>query len=814
MEKFHYPKIFGQVFIFLFCIQVYSVSPVNTEINASKKAIKVIFDLSPHAINYSYRNNKKIETPVFEYNPRRDVIRNLEGAGFRIISDNNKNYDLTLKIEYEEGEVLGGAGQFIYATASFNFTLKDKNGMNILKLTHGQRNLPSETKNYVTKRLSGMIKGRLQAADEVSFLISKLKQGISLRSPVKMELVRSNSPLLKRLQELNDARTKDIFLAFLRSYSWDQRSTARSALLKLGYRPPKGSLDEATFEMAKTGGLNPDRKLREIIITLGSPAIERIIEDIKCLYITGQSAYGGGLTGMNSLEKVLKVLTEEKMSPFLQRTIRNKQGRFVKEKRKWKQEWNDTAVTKLIEVITNEHKEHDSFKKPKSTFQNKNFYDLAIDVLGEIADKRAIETIRGYLAAHPESKTAKKAIKKIGEPQAFEQYITDLNSGEKEVREIAASALGKIGDPRAIEPLVAALNDTHIFVRRNAVRALGKIDDPRVIDLLIDALKNHRDEDTRMNVASVLGIMGNPRAVEPLIATMKNRFSSWNIKASAARALGITGDTRALEPLINASGTVIREPAQEALKEMQEKLGIEPFLTLLRNKDPKVRKKTAIALDYQGWHPENDNQKVTYYIARDWWDACLKMDKKAVEPLITYLYHESSSIRESAVEILGKIEDPLVIDALIAALSDEDSSVRLRAISGLIKINDPRTIEPMITVMEDKSGKIREVAVEALGKINDPRIIEPMIAALKDEDRDVKIVAARTLGKISDLRAIEPLILALSDSSYGVPKEAMIALRKITKQKFGVDQKKWKRWWKKNKKKYKLAETSKPSSLS
>ncbi len=736
MKKFHILKYFILVFLFLFCSQVYSANPEKTEIQASKKVIKVTFDLSPHAIDYSYRNNKKIETPVFEYNTRRDVIKNLEGAGFRIVADSNKNYDLMLNIKYEEREVLGGAGQFLYATASFNFTLKDKHGITILKLSHGQRNLPAEAKNYITKKLSGMIKGRLQAADEVSFLISKLKQGSSLSYPVKMELVRSNSLLLKRLQELNDTRAKDIFVAFLRSYSWSQRSTARSALLKLGYKPPKGSLDEAAFEMVKTGAD------LEIIKTLGSPAIERIIEDIKCLYITGRSWGGGGLTGMNSLESVLKALTEEKISLVVLRTIRNKEGRFVKEKIKWKQEWNDTAVTKLIEVITTEHEEHDSFKKPKSTFQNKNFYDLAIDILGEIADERAIETIRGYLAAHPESTTAKKAIKKIGDPQAFEQYITDLKSGEEEVREIAASALGKIGDPRAIEHLAAALNDTHIFVRRNAVRALGKIDDPRAIDLLIDALKNHGNEDTRMCVVSVLGNIGNPRAVEPLIATLKNSRNR-RIKERAVEALGKLGDPRVVKPLIDATWRgvyLVNKKAQEVLKEVKEKVGIEPFITLLKDGNPKVSEYTAKALEKLGWHPENNNQKVIFLIATGKWNVIKKMGQTAVEPLIALINHENSSIQY--------------------------------------------------------------LIIEALRELGDPRAVEPLIAVLKDKDIHVRRGAAGALGEIRDPRAVDPLIVALSNRYPHVGEKASKALWKITGQDFGSNKKKWQKWWKKNKKKF------------
>ncbi|NQT81060.1 MAG: HEAT repeat domain-containing protein, partial [Candidatus Aminicenantes bacterium] len=446
MKKFHTLKFLNLVFMFLLCSQVYSVSPESTEFKGSKKVIKVIFDLSPGEVRYEYKNNKRIEKPVFEYNPRADIIKSLKGAGFRLTRESNQKYDLALVIVYDEKQVLSSSGIPISSTASFDFALQDEDGKIVLKESLEQRIAPSQVKNFIIKELSEMIRGRLQATDEVSFLISQLKQGRSLGRPIKRNLVKSNIPHLKRLRELNDARTIEVFVSFLRSYNPNQRLIARSALLDLDYTPPKGTKDEVAFEMVSV--INGRRKLHNIIMTYGSPAIEMIIEDVKCQYTRcGGRWYGGGQITEVNPDLVLKSLTEEKMSPFLQRTIRNKQGRFVKEKRKWKQEWNDTAVTKLIEVISTEHEE-------LYGDEQNSFCDFAIDVLGEIADKRAIEPLKRYLAAHPESTTAKEAIEKIGDPQAVEQLITALNDKEKDAREKAALVLGKIGDPRAVEPLI------------------------------------------------------------------------------------------------------------------------------------------------------------------------------------------------------------------------------------------------------------------------------------------------------------------------------------------------------------------------
>ncbi len=776
MKIMHTSKIIFLVIMFLSCSQVYLLGTENPGIQGSQKAVKVTFNLSPHKVRYDYINNKRIEKPVFGYNPSADVIRNLEAAGFSVIREANQKYDLVLKIVYDEKEAQSPQGEFINSTtavvAYFDFEVQDKNGKAILKLmgSHGQPEIPSEAKKFINKELAKMIKGRLQAPDEVTFLISIHKQGRSLGRPVKMELVRSNTPLLRRLGELQDARTTEVFVSFLRSYSATQRGIARSALLKLGYKPPEGTEDEAAFEMVNA--ISGNRKLHDIIISYGSPAIERIIEDLKCLYIMrGQHWYGGGQISEIHPDLVLKSLTEENMRPYLQRTIRNEKGQYVKEKKEWKQEWNDTAVRKLIEVIAAEHEEHESFKKSNSDLENKSLYDLVIDVLGEIADRRAIEPLKKYLAAHPESATAKEAIIKIGDPQAVEQIIADLKDNEKRVREIAASALGKIGDSRAIEPLISALNDDSDSVRVLAAKALGKIDDPRVVEPLMDALKNNSVELVRVSAVEALGKTGDSRAVESLIAAMKDR--SERVRELVVEALGKTGDPRAVEPLIYAwrySGYTIKEKAAEVLQGIKEKQGAELFLAPLKSSDSKVRENTARVLDELGWSPESDIQKALYLIAKNKWSECIKIGKPVVESLMFFISQGDGNTRTRAAEALAEIGDPRALESLMAALTDEDIFVR-------------------------------QYAARGLGKIGDSRAVEPLIATLKDKNLYVRVDAAAALGKMRDSRAMEPLILALGDADYRVKNSTYKALKEITGQDFS-EQKKWQSWWKKNKKKF------------
>jgi hypothetical protein len=81
----------------------------------------------------------------------------------------------------------------------------------------------------------------------------------------------------------------------------------------------------------------------------------------------------------------------------------------------------------------------------------------AIYALGELAEPRAVEALRGKLA-----------------------------SRDHHLRRIAAAALGKIGDPRALPELItlSAEGGERLAVRCAAVRALGQFQDPRAAEAL------------------------------------------------------------------------------------------------------------------------------------------------------------------------------------------------------------------------------------------------------------------------------------------------------------------------------------------
>ncbi|MGD0858729.1 MAG: HEAT repeat domain-containing protein [Terracidiphilus sp.] len=235
---------------------------------------------------------------------------------------------------------------------------------------------------------------------------------------------------------------------------------------------------------------------------------------------------------------------------------------------------------------------------------------------------------------------------------------------------------------------------------------LGQIDD---VGQETAALKD-ADPEVRWHAAEALGRSKDPRAVDPLIAALKDTGDT-PLRGIAAKALGETKDPRAVEPLIEAlrsSESVVCWEAFRALGEIKDPRAVEPMLGIL--KDPYRYAAFSVTV-LEGFGTQ------------------------AVEPVIAALKDPSSRVRQTAVLLLGKFEDPRSVEPLNAALQDPDRLVRIGA-------------------------------TEALGKIKDPSAVVPLVAALKDKDLSVRFGAAKALGQIKDARAVDPLIAALNDPAF------------------------------------------------
>ena len=356
---------------------------------------------------------------------------------------------------------------------------------------------------------------------------------------------------------------------------------------------------------------------------------------------------------------------------------------------------------------------------------------LLAKALGNTNDRDAVEPLIKMLAIDDRGlrEVAKKSLEKItkltnsndlawwnewwllNKTKTREQWLEDIvlkqeeNTKQLESKitqmklEVALKSIKLLEirpDKMDTKPLIEAIKSDYPEVRIFAAKELVKIKDPSVIDVLINAISD-KEEEVRIEVVQALGDIGNERAVKSLIDTMDD--DSLVVREKAAKALGKLGKREAEETLISA---------------------------LSSNTDLSIVCSVIEALGQIG-------------------------DTRAVDPLITFLTHKESKIRECTAAALGKLRDSRAVESLIVALSDEQERVRWYAADSLGKIGDPVCVESLIKLLSDTSARVRESAVTALGQIGNQQAIESLIKALQDVDKRVAEQAAESLVNIKKM---------------------------------------------------------------
>jgi HEAT repeat protein len=443
--------------------------------------------------------------------------------------------------------------------------------------------------------------------------------------------------------------------------------------------------------------------------------------------------------------------------------------------------------------------------------------DSCAEVRKDAARSLMWRATSGYIPAAPAASAVEPLI---------DVLLHDYNG---EVRIEAAEALGAIRDERALPPLIDAMtNDQRDGVRSSAAYALGNIPDNRSVDALIHTMLNDEDYGARRGAAESLGKLRDRRAVEPLIEVLND--SDCMVRPAAAVALGNIGDSCAVDALITSAledeaYTVVIDAA-EALEKIGDTRAVAPLCKVVVDFERNFffnRARCAVAkvLGKFG-DPAAVEPLAQALVKEDPIDigcharALAQIGSPAVPALIKLLiprddeYHEFT--RRDAAIALGDIGDTMAIEPLVAALGDEDEEVRNRAAEALGKIGDPRAIGPIVSKLKSDrwlSSRTKWYMIRALAEIGEPSVAS-LLDLLTDEDHFIQGEAANALGEIGDPGAVEPLIEALKDGSGYVVGPVYMALRRFCEfedaqetREEQWDYKAWRRWWRKNKKRFK-----------
>jgi HEAT repeat protein len=357
------------------------------------------------------------------------------------------------------------------------------------------------------------------------------------------------------------------------------------------------------------------------------------------------------------------------------------------------------------------------------------------------------------------------------------------------------AALGRIRDRDAVPVLAATLmNDLDKDVRSQAIDSMLRIyipiDDSGPIRTIFNKAKSLLLEPN----APVVGpeVQVDAGAKEALATTMQKDFND-DVRADAARALGslrakdqIPALIAALEGPQNREHGKVRVEAARTLGALRDPAAGPALERTLRDSDTQVLQAAILAIGLVGHTP--------------------------ARPQLEQLFQTSSNriIRMQALQSLALLRDPASMPLFESLLSHKDDYYRELAAEGLARLKYAGAKEWKMRFEEEKKPNVRYALAYGLAAAGDLDYINNLANALDGRDKDqvevylyelgkfdgqlnelhrylrsmnpkVRAGMARIIGNIGDPASTDQIRALTDDTDTEVVREAVGALRKLSR---------------------------------
>lgn len=337
-----------------------------------------------------------------------------------------------------------------------------------------------------------------------------------------------------------------------------------------------------------------------------------------------------------------------------------------------------------------------------------------------------------------------------------------LDDPDAEVRANAAIALGGIRQVSydAVRNMIKLLDDYSPDVQSAAVDALGSIGRRAGPDgaRAIASYAKNKNVDRRRDAILALEKLGpsSRTALPLLIASLRD--TDWEIRKAAIGAIDSIGPL-AQEAAPGVSRLVADGLVHDAARHALARIG--PigdsllFVQIQRGEiDPGVIK------TYQG------------------------LGTNAVPQLLLALGSGNPATRVTAARALGAISDSSgrTFPALRARLGDREVAVRIAVVDAFARVGH-RALPPLLAALKSDTPSVRASAAEALGKVNDSskQVMRPLVQALGDPDAKVRISAALALASLGEIDSeiLAPLTDAVLSDRPDVRQTAALVAKRV-----------------------------------
>ena len=357
------------------------------------------------------------------------------------------------------------------------------------------------------------------------------------------------------------------------------------------------------------------------------------------------------------------------------------------------------------------------------------------EALGRIGDARAIFPLMDALR-DPCSFVRRAAAIALGQMEAREAQgalLRTLEDSNFYVRRAAINAIGKLGLPDLSAKLIPFLNVEDPRIRRTTIIALRRLGAQEAIPTMVEVLESYLLDPDRRDVPVVktlvisLGELEAEAAVPILIRVLRGYVG---VRSLTAKALGRIGDSRAapalLEALEDEKSRGLQLAALKSLGQLEYRKAIPKVRCHLDAPDPRLRRTAALTL---GALRDSDATAALLQMARE---------------------DDSPLVRPAAVEALGYIGDPGMIEALLPLVDDSNAYLRA-ALAHALSTLDGDTPQVQVALHKLREDRVRHVAIaaeRALANCDAPdREHDPDVDACPEPDRRHLSWLKRFLGR-------------------------------------------------------------------
>ncbi|HIE03431.1 MAG TPA: HEAT repeat domain-containing protein [Candidatus Latescibacteria bacterium] len=119
------------------------------------------------------------------------------------------------------------------------------------------------------------------------------------------------------------------------------------------------------------------------------------------------------------------------------------------------------------------------------------------------------------------------------------------------------------------------------------------------------------------------------------------------------------------------------------------------------------------------------------------------------------------------------------VEEVVKDLDSPDDAVRKRAAQELIMRDKEEVVPALLNVLRTGSLRARYIAIQILGRMRDPRVVEPIKGFLSFQNAHIRAAAAQALGNLKAKEALGALEEGLKDTSSLVREKVAWALGKL-----------------------------------